>query len=81
MRVHDLKHNQVYSATVQAIREIIIDQFYSCPKRCYKHLGGDRQSIMFRLSNLKETDTVELWSDKIEIISDDGIKTCIERAC
>lgn len=81
MRVHDLKNNQVYSATVQAIRELIMDKFYTRPKRCYKHLGGSKQQMMFRLSDLKESDTVELWGDKIEIISDDGIKTCIERAC
>ena len=81
MRVHDFEYNQIYSASVQAIREMLQDQFLSGAKNCYKHLGGRIAHEYINLAKLKESDSVEIWQDRIEIIRQDGIKTAIERVC
>lgn len=81
MRVHDFENNQVYSASVQYVRELLAENFSRGAKECYRHLGEHIEHTYIDLASLKESDSVEIWHDKIEIIQNDGIKTCIERAC
>ena len=79
MRVHDFEHNQVYSASVQYIREMLSNNFSRGAKECYRHLGEHIEHTCIDLASLKETDSVEIWDNKMEIIQDDGIKIAIER--
>ena len=79
MKVRDFELQQHYSASKQYVRELLFDNFLQGAKVCYKHLGEHIEHACIDLTNLKESDSVEIWQDRIELIKQDGIKIYIER--
>ena len=81
MRVRDFENNQIYSATVQYVRELLSENFRQGAKECYRHLGEHIEHAYIDLARLKESDSMEIWQDRFELVRDDGTQIAIERKC